>query len=146
MESDHIVGVSAAIIINDSVIWKNGFGYSDKENNLPMSVSTVVNIASATKTFTALAIMQLQEKGLLDINQPLNKYMPQFNPLTRGEDLDDLTIKSVITHSSGIQTDVLKNTDLGSGKYTDVLGFIKNLIYCILRVWLNLIRIQAITF
>ncbi len=124
MESDHIIGVSAAIIINDSVIWKNGFGYADKENNLPMTVNTVVNIASATKTFTALAIMQLQEKGLLDINQPLNKYMPQFNPLTRGENLNDVTIKSVITHSSGIQTDVLKNTDLGSGKYTDVLGFI----------------------
>jgi CubicO group peptidase (beta-lactamase class C family) len=124
MESDHIVGVSAAIIINDSVIWKNGFGYADKENNVPMTENTVVNIASATKTFTALAIMQLQEKGLLDINQPLNKYMPQFNPLTRGENLDDLTIKSVITHSSGIQTDILKNTDLESGKYTDVLGFI----------------------
>jgi CubicO group peptidase (beta-lactamase class C family) len=124
MESDQIVGVSAAIMVNDSVILKKGFGYADKDNNIPMTEKTVVNIASATKTFTALAIMQLQEKGLLDINQPLNKYLPQFNPLTRGENLDDLTIKSVITHSSGIQTDVLKNTDLGSGKYTDVLGFI----------------------
>jgi len=124
MESDHIVGVSAAIIINDSVIWKKGFGYADKDNNIPMTENTVVNIASATKTFTALAIMQLQEKGLLDINHPLNKYLPQFNPLTRGENLDNVTIKSVITHSSGIQTDVLKSGDLSSGKYTDVLGFI----------------------
>jgi CubicO group peptidase (beta-lactamase class C family) len=124
MGSDNIIGASAAIIINDSVIWKKGFGYADKENKIPMSENTVVSIASATKTFTALAIMQLQEKGLLDITQPLNKYLPQFNPLTRGENLDDVTIKSVITHSSGIQTDVLKNGDLGSGKYTDVLGFI----------------------
>jgi CubicO group peptidase (beta-lactamase class C family) len=124
MESDNIIGVSAAIIINDSVIWKKGFGYADKDNNIPMNENTVVSIASATKTFTALAIKQLQEKGLLDITQPLNKYLPQFNPLTRGENLDDVTIKSVITHSSGIQTDVLKNSDLGSGKYTDVLGFI----------------------
>ncbi len=124
MESDQIIGVSAAIIVNDSVIWKKGVGYADKDNNIPMTINTVVNIASATKTFTALAIVQLQEKGLLDINQPLNKYLPQFNPLKRGENLDNLTIKSVITHSSGIQTDVLKNTDLGSGKYTDVLGFI----------------------
>ena len=124
MESDNIIGVSAAILINDSVIWKKGFGYADKENQIPMTENTVVNIASATKTFTALAIMQLQEKGLLDITQPLNKYLPQFNPLTRGENLEDVTIKSVLTHSSGIQTDVLKNADLGSGKYTDVLGFI----------------------
>jgi len=124
MGSDNIIGVSAAIIINDSVIWKKGFGYADKENQIPMTENTVVNIASATKTFTALAIMQLQEKGLLDITEPLSKYLPQFNPLTRGENLENVTIKSVITHSSGIQTDVLKNGDLGSGKYTDVLGFI----------------------
>jgi len=126
MNSDNIVGVSAAIIINDSVILKKGFGYADKDSKIPMTENTVVNIASATKTFTALAIMQLQEKGLLDINQPLNKYLSQFKPLTRGENLDDLTIKSVITHSSGIQTDILKNTDSGSGKYTDVLGFIND--------------------
>jgi CubicO group peptidase (beta-lactamase class C family) len=124
MTSDNIVGVSAAIIVNDSVIFKKGFGYADKDNNIPMTENTVASIASATKTFTALALMQLQEKGLLDINKPLKQYLPQFNPLTRGENLDDLTIKSVITHSSGIQTDVLKNTDSGSGKYTDVLGFI----------------------
>jgi CubicO group peptidase (beta-lactamase class C family) len=124
MNSDNIVGVSAAIIINDSVILKKGFGYADKDSKIPMTENTVVNIASATKTFTALAIMQLQEKGLLDINQPLNKYLPQFHPLTTGENLDNVTIKSVITHSSGIQTDVLKSSDLGSGKYTDVLGFI----------------------
>ena len=71
MEADKLVGVSAAIIIDDSVIWKKGFGFADKENDLPMTVNTAVNIASVTKTFTALAIMQLAEKGLIDINQPL---------------------------------------------------------------------------
>ena len=124
MKSDNLVGVSAAIIINDSVIWKNGFGYADKENKIPMTVNTVVNIASITKTFTALALMQLQEKRLLNINQPVNKYLPEFNLKTRGENLKQLTIKSVITHSSGIQRDILKNSDLRTGKYTDVLGFI----------------------
>ncbi|MEJ2637543.1 MAG: serine hydrolase [Calditrichia bacterium] len=124
MESDNIIGVSAAIIVHDSVIWKSGFGYADIENQVPMTENTVVNIASVTKTFTALAIMQLQDKGLLDINQPLNRYLPRFHPKTRGEDLEQLTVKSVITHSSGIQTDIFKNSDLASGKYTDVLEFI----------------------
>jgi len=124
MESDNIVGVSAAIIIDGSVIWKNGFGYADKENKVPMTVNTVVSIASVTKTFTALALMQLHEKGLIDINQPLTHYLPQFKPKTRGENLKQLTIKSVITHSSGIQTDVLNNSDLATGKYTDVLGYV----------------------
>jgi len=124
MASDNLVGVSAAILVNDSVIWKKGFGYADKENQVLMTENTAVNIESITKTFTALAIMQLQEKGMLDMNQSLNKYLPQFHPKTRGEDLEQLTIKSVITHSSGIQTDIFKNSDMESGKYTDVLGFI----------------------
>ena len=124
MESDHIIGVSAAIIVNDSVIWKNGFGYADKVHNVPMTVNTVVNIASVTKTFTALAVIQLHDKGLININQPLSTYLPQFNPKTRGESLDKLTVKSVITHSSGIQTDIFKNSDSESGKYTDVLNYI----------------------
>ena len=124
MTLQNVVGVSAAIIINDSVIWKNGYGFADLENKIPMTANTVVNIGSITKTFTALALMQLQEKRLLDINQPLNKYLPQFKPLTRNEDLKQLTVKSVITHCSGIQSDILKNSDLATGKYTDVLGFI----------------------
>ena len=124
MESDNIVGVSAAIIIDGSVIWENGFGYADKENKIPMTVNTVVNIASVTKTFTALALMQLNEKGVIDINKPLTDYLPRFKPKTRGENLSLLTVKSVITHSSGIQTDILNNSDLSTGKYTDVLGFI----------------------
>jgi CubicO group peptidase (beta-lactamase class C family) len=126
MESDNIIGASALIMVNDSVIWENGFGYADKENKVPMTVNTVVNIASVTKTFTALAIMQLHEKGLLDIDEPLNKYLPAFNPKNRWDNLEKLTIRSVITHTSGIQSDVLKNSDLGSGKYTDVLGFIND--------------------
>ena len=68
MKSDNIIGVSAAIIVDDSIIWEKGFGYADKDNKVPMTINTAVNIASITKTFTALAIMQLQEKGLIDIN------------------------------------------------------------------------------
>ena len=126
MKSDNIIGVSAAIIVDDSIIWENAFGYADKDKGVPMTIHTAVNIASATKTFTALAIMQLQEKGLIDINQPLSKYLPRFNPKSTGEYSEQLTIKSVLTHSSGLQSDILKNTDLESGTYTDVLGFIND--------------------
>jgi CubicO group peptidase (beta-lactamase class C family) len=124
MESDNLVGVSAAVMVHDTVIWEKGFGYADKENHVRMTEHTIVNILSVTKTFTALAIMQLQEQGIVDIDQPVNRYLPQFRPRTRGEELDRLTVKSMITHSSGIQADILKNSDLETGKYTDVLGFI----------------------
>lgn len=124
MESDKIVGVSAALIVNDSLIWEKGFGFADLENQIPMTKNTIVNIGSITKPVTALCAMQLQDKGLLDINQPVTKYLPQFHPKTRFGDINQIKVKDLIVHSAGIQSDIWKNSDLNSGKYTDVVGFI----------------------
>lgn len=125
MSSDGLIGVSAALVVGDSVVWKEGFGYADKERNIPMSTQTVASIGSITNTFTALSLMQLQEKGLLDISKPLVDYFPQFNVKTRdGEDIRKVTIKTVMTHTSGIPTNIFKNYDLGSAKYTDVAGYV----------------------
>lgn len=125
MESDGLVGVSVALIIGDSVVWKEGFGYENKEKQIPMSSSTVASIGSITNTFTALSILQLQEKGKLDIYKPVTDYLPQFNIKTRkGDDLKKVTLKTVINHTSGIPTNYFKNYDLHSAKYTDVVGYI----------------------
>lgn len=124
MESDKIVGVSVALIVGDSLIWEKGFGFADLENQIPMTKNTVVNIGSITKPVTALCAMQLQDKGLLDINQPVTKYLPQFHPKTRFGDINQIKVKDLIIHSSGIQSDIWKNSDLNSGKYTDVVDFI----------------------
>ena len=124
MESDKIVGVSAALIVNDSLVWEKGFGFADIENQIPMTKNTIVNIGSITKPVTAICAMQLQEKGLLNTNQPVTKYLPQFNPKTKFGDINQVKVKDLIVHSSGIQSDIWKNSDLNSGKYTDVVGFI----------------------
>lgn len=125
-QNKSIVGISAAIIVNDSVIWSNGFGYADKMNKVPMTANTVVNIGSITKTFTSLSVMQLQQKGLLKINNPLNNYLTDFRPKTKNIDIKNITVKSVLIHTSGIQSDIWKNSDLESGQYTDVLGYIND--------------------
>lgn len=125
MASDHIVGLSTAVILDGKVIWQQGFGYADRENKIAMTPQTVVNIGSITKTFTALALMQLNEQGKLDINKPLKTYLPQFHPMARpGTNPEKITVKAVMTHTSGIQSDIWKNSDLESGKYTDVPGFV----------------------
>lgn len=127
MANDGIVGLSVALIVEGKVIWQKGFGYADRENKIPMTEHTVVNIGSITKTFTALSVLQLQEKGLINIDNPLVNYLPQFSPKSRpGITPNAITVKSVITHTSGIQSDIWKNSDLNSGKYTDVLGYVNN--------------------
>lgn len=127
LKSDNIVGITAAVIMDGKVVWTNAFGYSDRDLKVPMSTETVINIGSVTKTFTALAAMQLNEKGMLQINKPVNTYLSNFHPLTRtGYNVNDVTVRSLITHTSGIQTDIWKNSDLESAKYTEVLGYINN--------------------
>src|SRR5688500_10635988 len=63
LNSDNIIGITAAVIMDGKVVWTNAFGYSDRDLKVPMSTETVVNIGSVTKTFTALAAMQLNENG-----------------------------------------------------------------------------------
>lgn len=124
METEKIVGVSAAIILNDSIIWEKGFGYADLENQVVMDENTVVHIGSVTKPVTALCAMQLQERGLLDINEPITTYLPQFDPHNPFGDNSEITVKHLIMHAAGLQGDIFKNSDLASGKYTDVVDFI----------------------
>ncbi|MBX2873036.1 MAG: beta-lactamase family protein [Saprospiraceae bacterium] len=124
LETDKIVGVSAAIILNDSIIWEKGFGYADLESQVAMDENTVVHIGSVTKPVTALCAMQLQQRGLLNINEPIATYLPQFDPHNQFGDNSEVTVKHLIMHAAGLQGDIFKNSDLASGKYTDVVGFI----------------------
>jgi len=125
MQKSHLVGVGAALILGDSVVWKEGFGYADKENKIPFTTQSNVCIGSITKSFTALGIMQLHEKGLLDIDQPLVRYLPQFSIKTRGADLKEITVRSVITHTSGLPNDIFFKASDPTEKYTDTLHYVK---------------------
>jgi len=130
IEQGKYVGVSAALILGDSITWKEGFGYADKDKKIPMTTQTNLSIGSATKPFTALAIMQMQEKGLIDINKPLIDYLPQFSIKTRGIDIKEITLKTIINHSSGIPGDVILNAWSGESKYTDVVKYLKSEYLC----------------
>lgn len=126
MVADEIIGLSAALIVEDSIVWEKGYGFADRENQVPMTQNTIVHIGSVTKPVTALCAMQLHEQGLLDIKQPIQQYLPQFNPKNPFGDNSEVKVKHLITHSAGLQADVFKNSDLYSGKYTDVVGFIND--------------------
>lgn len=126
MAETKLIGVSAGIICNDSVIWKQGFGFADKENNIPMTSATNLCIGSITKSFTALGIMQLHEKQLLDIKNPLVEYLPEFSIQSRGADVRNIDLKSVLIHSSGLPNDFLLNADSKTEKYTDLVKYLKD--------------------
>lgn len=93
-----IPGASLAVLTGDQVTYTKGFGARDLEQNLPATPDTLYGIGSCTKSFTALAIMQLVQEGKLDLEDPVEKHVP-FKLKTKEQ---PITIQNLLSHSSGI--------------------------------------------
>jgi len=76
MNQGHIPSLSACIIKNSSVVWQDGYGYSDIGKRIQATENTIYLGASITKTITATAIMQLWEQDLFDLDDDVNLYLP----------------------------------------------------------------------
>jgi CubicO group peptidase (beta-lactamase class C family) len=96
-----IVGGSYAIISGDKVLEAKGIGYIDLKLKKKAKPETVYAIASVTKVLTATAILQLHENGKLNINEPVQKYLPWFSFKDK-EKSKKVTIAHLLTHSAGI--------------------------------------------
>lgn len=79
-----------------NIIFDKAFGMADYDNNIPNKTGTVFEIASITKQFTAAAILMLQEKELLNIQDPISKYIPDY------PNGDEIKIYNLLDHTSGI--------------------------------------------
>ena len=88
--------VQYSIFTQNSIIKRYAFGFDNIEKRIEVSKSTTYNAYSVTKTFTALAILQLAQQGRLNIEDPIKDYLPYFpyNPSVK--------IKHVLSHSAGI--------------------------------------------
>jgi CubicO group peptidase (beta-lactamase class C family) len=90
--------VTAAVIKDGQVIWSKAFGLRDINRGLSATPQTLYGIGSVTKSFTSLAILQLAEKGLLKLDDPISKFLP-FEIKPMGE---EVRIWHFLSHSSGI--------------------------------------------
>ncbi len=98
MSETHLPSLTISIVHGDDIIYTRGFGFKDISSGSPATPKTLYGIGSVTKSFTALAIMQLVEKGLLSLDDPVDKFVPiDIKPF--GE---KITIHHLLTHTSGI--------------------------------------------
>lgn len=105
MNSNSLVGLTVAFIDDDRVVWKKGFGYADRENKKKARPETSYKIASLSKLFTGTAVMQLEEKDLIDLDRPVTDYIPEFAIKSRFKDIKPITVRMLMTHHSGIPSD-----------------------------------------
>lgn len=108
MEKNAVVGLSIALVDDQRIVWAEGFGYADQENKIPASAETLYRVGSISKLFTDTAAMQLAEQGRLDIDRPLQSYLPGFAIKTRYPDAGEITPRQLMTHHSGLPRDRMK--------------------------------------
>jgi N-acyl-D-aspartate/D-glutamate deacylase/CubicO group peptidase (beta-lactamase class C family) len=90
-------GAAVIVIRNDEVLHAAGYGYADLQSREPITPQTSFRLASVSKQFTAMAIMILADRGELDYDDPLVKYLPELGPF--GE---KITLRHLLTHTSGL--------------------------------------------
>ncbi len=97
-QNKSIPSISAGISSNDVIIWTNTQGYADLENHVPATTKSVYRVASISKSITAVAIMQLVEKGKINLDEDARKYIPYF-PKKKWK----FTVRQILNHTSGIR-------------------------------------------
>ena len=91
-------GAAVLVMKGDDILFDKGYGIADIDTKKPIDGNTFFNIASVSKQFTAVAILQLAEQGKLSLEDPVSQYFPEFKaPFWK-----DIQIKHLLSHSSGV--------------------------------------------
>ena len=103
METDHMPGISAAIVVDQQVAWSKGYGYANLETKQPMSADTsFFEIASVTKLFTGTALMIAQEQGYLSIDDDIDVFLNKAPFKVDKPGPEPITFRHLASHTSGI--------------------------------------------
>lgn len=101
MRLGKVPGSIVSVAVKGKPVYTHAFGYRDVEQKLPATADTIFGIGSITKSFTAVAIMQLQEQGKLSVTDPVLKYLPKFRFGRDGAE-KAMTLHHLLTHSAGM--------------------------------------------
>jgi CubicO group peptidase (beta-lactamase class C family) len=104
LTSEGIVGSGMLVLKGDSVVGRAFHGMADLATSRAVDANTIFHWASITKTFTAIAIMQLRDRGLLNLDDPIVKYVPELREVsdTFGT-IEYVTIRHLLSHSAGFR-------------------------------------------
>jgi CubicO group peptidase (beta-lactamase class C family) len=100
-EKGAIIGFSVSVVDDKGLIYENGFGYTDIELKKKYTPNTTQNIASISKTLIGISLLKAQELGKLDLNDPINKYLP-FKIINPNYPDKPILIKHLAYHTSSI--------------------------------------------
>ncbi|XP_016048141.2 serine beta-lactamase-like protein LACTB, mitochondrial [Erinaceus europaeus] len=96
-------GIVVGVSVDGKEVWSEGLGYADVENRVPCKAETVMRIASISKSLTMVALARLWEAGKLDLDAPVQHYVPEFPEKEYEGEKVSVTTRLLISHLSGIR-------------------------------------------
>ena len=100
VEHKDLPAFSISLVDDHRVVWADGFGFQDAEKKVPATAQTVYRVGSISKLFTDIAVMQLVERGELDLDVPIDTYVPEFSPENASG--IPITLRQMMSHRSGL--------------------------------------------
>ncbi|MFQ5603834.1 MAG: serine hydrolase [bacterium] len=100
MQDKGLPAVSIALVDNQEIVWARGFGFADRDKKIPATAETVYRVGSVSKLFTDIGIMQLVERGELDLDAPITNYLPDFQPSNPFN--KPITLRQLMSHRAGL--------------------------------------------
>jgi len=101
-QENNIPGYCYAVVVDGNLIHTKCDGYTDVEHKTPVTQNTAFCIASLTKSFTAMSILKLRDAGKLKLDDPVSMYLPAMQGQRLTNDSPTITIRDLLTHSSGL--------------------------------------------
>src|ERR1700735_4532231 len=102
--ADAIVGGGIVLMKDGRMVAHHEFRYADREHAVPISLQTIYHYGSITKTLTAIAIMQLCDRGKLNLDDRITRYVPELRQVHDPfGSMDVITLRMLMSHSAGFQ-------------------------------------------
>ncbi|MCP5052568.1 MAG: beta-lactamase family protein, partial [bacterium] len=112
MKEGDIPGLSLVILRPDRPDFIEGFGYANLEKKTPVTLDTLFEIRSCSKSFTGLAALKLEAEGLLNLDNPVSKYLPWFYVTYEGKKVE-ITVRQTLHHTNGIPFNSIQRIPMG---------------------------------
>lgn len=103
MQNEHVSGMAIAVVDDKNILWMEGFGYTDWDQRIPVTPDTLFSIQSMSKSFTATAAMFAAQDGLVDLDEPITTYLPDFHVNSIFEEHPErrITLRMLLSHTAG---------------------------------------------
>lgn len=103
VEADSIGGIVAGVAVDGDLVWARGFGYADREPQAPIMPSAVSRTGSISKSFTAVLMMILVDRGVIALDDPVEQYFPEIAQLTDARPgAPRVTFRHLASHTAGL--------------------------------------------